>query len=327
MSALPLAPLPPAAVPSPLSAPALGACSASQPAPGHAALREALRRATGIEFLLRLSRGGWYRPGRILDAAGAVVAADALAWLEQAWADADEEGPLLAERLVRSGYAVTRFDGITHYLVASAGPRAADFVQLEVEELIERVSHRFAPSAPVPDSVDAMLAPPRSGARQLSAAIASQYRFRRIVEFTPPSATPSAPDAAPAGAGPALQRFLAEWDAGGHARTFCDHWVLALSDHADRHGQMRLAARPVPATAPAWRGLAGERGLALAQRLQDFDRDAGYRSAWYFHMVCGHRVPRDIPPLVAADLDAGMAYLPERDAALLAGWLREPYSI
>ena len=61
-------------------------CATLTPLPGHAPLLDALRHTGGPDFSLRLSRGGWFRPGRIIDAQGDTVAEDALAWLEQHWA-------------------------------------------------------------------------------------------------------------------------------------------------------------------------------------------------------------------------------------------------
>jgi hypothetical protein len=325
MSAVPLATPPLADEPAALAELALRACVASRPAPGHAMLLDALLRATGTDFALRLSRGGWYRPGRILDAAGQCVADDAMAWLEQAWADADEDPQAFAERHADSGLTVTRLDGSTHYFVAPNGPGAADFLQLEVEELRERVSHRFDAAAPAPDSVEAMIAPAREARSLRPSDGTSHYGFRRITDI----ARITAALAAQPGSAPPVLRFLAEWDASssGRQRRFCDHWVLALSDHPDRYGQPRRAARPVPTHAPHWSGADGAAGLALAQHLHDFNRDAGYRAAWYFHLVCGHRVPRSVAPAVFADLQDGMAYLPERDVELLKAWMREPYSL
>lgn len=296
------------------------ACASSRPAPGHAMLLDALWRAASIDFELRVSRGGWYRAGRILGPDGGCVTDDALGWLERAWAQADGDPQALAGH---DGHTVTRFEGVTHYFVAPLGTGSGDFLQLEVEELHERASFRFGADAPVPDSVDALIAP--RGAS--SAALADgppHYSFRRLTDIDAFVARL----ASQAGSAPPVVRFLAEWDASGRGqRRFCDHWVLALSEHEDRYRQKRLAAAPVPVRAPCWAGGGDSRGIALAQQLHEFDRDAGFRAAWYFHMVCGHRVPREVAPRVFADLQAGMAYLPERDAALVAGWLRDPYCL
>ena len=87
------------------------------------------------------------------------------------------------------------------------------------------------------------------------------------------------------------------------------------------------SAMPVAAHAPRWEGTAGARGTVLAQQLHDFDREAGYGFAWYFHLVSAHRVPRSVAPEVFADLQDDLAYLPERDANLIHAWMHDPYAL
>lgn len=306
---------------------ALRACAASCPTPGHAMLLDTLWRSATVDFALRVSRGGWYRPGRILDRNGDCVADDAIAWLEQAWADADDDPQAFAERHADSGLAVTRLEGVTHYLVAPNGGGPAEFLQLEVEELRERISHRFDAGAPVADSVEALIAPADTDtdAAPQTGESAAHYSFRRLTDVARYVGRLAAQPGNPA---PVL-RFLADWDASssGRLRRFCDHWILALSEHPDRYRQPRRTALPVAVHTPKWTGTKGLRGVALAQQLHEFNRDAGYRTAWYFHMVSGHRVPRDVAPAVFADLQDGMAYLPERDMRLVTNWMREPYSL
>lgn len=307
-----------------LSTLAARACAVSRPLPGHAALLDALRREGAPDFAPRLSRGGWYRPGRILAAEGASVADDALVWLERAWGEADEDGQTFAERHADSGFLVTRTEGVTHYLVAPYGSGPADFLQLEVEELQEKVSHALAGGTEPADSVEALLSRPDYCPLPMPLG-PSRYAFRRVTDM---SAFIDRIASQPGTPGPVL-RFLSEWEqsSGGRQRPFCDHWVLALAEHPDRYGQLRASAVPVAAHAPQWHGTDEARGTELAQQLHDFDRAAGYTFAWYFHLVSGHRVPRSVLPRVIADLMDGLAYLPERDAELVRRWVHEPYSL
>ena len=298
-------------------------CATVRPVPGHAGLLDALRRDGGPEFVPRVSRGGWFRPGRILDGAGGSIAEDALGWLEEAWRDAGEDGEAFAELYTDAGYVVTREQGITHYLVAPYGPGPADYLQLEIEELQEMRCRALVSGDAPPDSVEALLERPHD-APPLVPLGTPRYRLRRLTDAAAFVARIAAQPGRPA---PVL-RFLDEWRAGspGRQRRLCDHWVLGLSEHLDRYRQTRCGAVPVAAHAPQWDN-AEARGIALAQQLYDFDRAAGYAFAWYFHMVSGHRVPRDVAPRVYADLADGMAYLAERDAELVAAWMREPYSL
>lgn len=299
-------------------------CATVTPLPGHATLLDALRRENGPEFAPRLSRGGWFRPGRILDAGGETVSEDALQWLERAWSECGEDGTAFAEEYADSSLVLTLEQGVSHYLVARLGPEPEDYLQLEIEELQEVRSHTLGQHREPTDAVEALLERP-AGAAPVQALGLPRYRLRRLTDIRSFVTRLEQQAGKPA---PVL-RFLAEWAASsaGQQRHFCDHWVLALSEHLDRYRQVCAGAVPVAAHAPQWSAAPGARGIVLAQQLHDFDRAAGYAFAWYFHLVSAHRVPRSVAPEVFADLQDGMAYLPERDAALVHAWMHEPYGL
>lgn len=299
-------------------------CSTLTPVPGHAPLLDALRKKGGPEFSVRLSRGGWFRPGRIVDAQHETIAADALAWLEQQWAACGDDGAAFAEEFADSGLYVSLEQGISHYLVSPKGKDPTDYLQLEIEELTEVLSHPLGARTPAAESVEGLLDRP-AGSPPLSAIGAPHYRFRRLTDIGEYITRIDLQTGKPA---PVL-RFLREWteSSAGKQGHFSNHWVLALSEHLDRYRQTRIGAVPVAAHAPHWAGTPGARGTTLAQQLHDFDRAAGYGFAWYFHLVSAHRVPRSVAPEVFADLQDGMAYLPERDAALIRAWMHDPYAL
>lgn len=299
-------------------------CATLTPLPGHAPLLDALRRAGAPEFAARVSRGGWYRPGRILDADGAVVAEDALGWLEQAWEDAGEDGDSFLEQHAEAGYVLTLQQGISHYLVAPWGSGPVEFLQLELEELQEVSSHVLGSGKETPITAEALLDRP-AGAPAPTPLGAPRYVLRRLTDVAQFVGRIGGQTGKPA----PILRFLSDWAASsaGQQRRFCDHWVLALTEHLDRFHQTRYGATAVAAHAPVWTGIPASRGTVLARELHEFDRAAGYGFAWYFHMVGSRRVPRSLAPLVAGDLHDGMAYLPERDAALVRAWAHEPYTL
>lgn len=299
-------------------------CTTVTPLPGHATLLDALRREGGPDLTPRLSRGGWFRPGRIVNAKGHEVSADALHWLERAWVECGEDGAAFAEEYAESSLTLTLEQGVSHYFVAPCGPEPRDYLQLEVEELQEVISHPLGGCREPVDAVEALLERP-AGSPPPQPLGLPRYRFRRMTDIRAFVSRIEHQAGKPA---PVL-RFIDEWAASsaGRQRHFCDHWVLALSEHLDRYRQARAGAVPVAAYAPQWHAGPGARGTALAQQLHEFDRAAGYGFAWYFHLVSAHRVPRSTAPEVFADLQDGMAYLPERDAALVHAWMREPYGI
>lgn len=299
-------------------------CLTTPPVPGHAPLLDALRRAGAPDFAPRMSRSGWFRPGRILDRDGCCVAEDALAWLETAWDEAGGDGEALVEHLSASGYVLTREQGVTHYLVATCGEAPADYLQLEVEELQEVISHPLGHCDPEVESVEALIERP-TGLPAPQRLGGPRYSCRRLVDVAAHITRIADQTGKPA----AVLRFLDDWarSSAGQHRHFSDHWVLALSEHLDRYRQTRYGAVPVAAHAPTWQGSADARGTDLAQQLHDFDRAAGYGFAWYFHMVSGHRVQRTLPGRIHADLAEELVYLPQRDIALVEAWVAAPYSI
>ncbi len=297
-------------------------CLALRPVPGHSPLIDAIARLGGPDFAARASRGGWYRPGRILDAGGGVVADDALAWLESAWHEAGEDVDRLLERFRACGHVVTRDVGLTHYLVAPYGDGATEFVQLEVEELQEVRSHTLSQITDAVESAEQLVEPPASA--RPSAHGPSRYGFRRVADMSERIGRIAATAAKP----PAVLRFIEEWNASsaGRQRHFSDHWVLSLAEHLDRYRQPQTSATPFAAHPLRWSGADDTRGLELARTLHEYDRTSGYGFSWYFQMVSGYKVPRGLAPRVHADLAEGMAYLPERDAAIVERWVAEPYS-
>ena len=303
---------------------ALRLCSSLRPVPGHAPLLDALRREGAPEFAPRVSRGGWFRPGRILDRHGDCIADDALAWLEAAWDEVDEDAERLAEQLREQAFVLTREQGISHYLVAIHGKGPTEYLQLEIEELQEVISHPLGASEDGHDSVESLLDRPDDLPPPVATG-PSRYSFRRVVNIAEHIGTITAQPGKP----PAVLRFLDEWAASsaGQHRHFSDHWVLALSEHLDRYHQVRHAASPVSAHPLSWPHGEEASGTELAHQVHDYDRSAGYGFAWYFQMVSGRRVPRSLPGRIHADLQGEMAYLPERDARLVASWVETPYSV
>jgi hypothetical protein len=106
--------------------------------------------------------------------------------------------------------------------------------------------------------------------------------------------------------------------------------VVGLREHRDRYNNVLLSAAPASRHARPLKPFhwnPGLTGLDAANQLQSFDRAAGYSGAWYFHLVAGGLVPRDLAYALQRDLEAGFGYLANAEAALLEGWLRAPYSV
>lgn len=297
------------------------------PRPHHSSLLErAAEVMPGCAFRFALSRGGWYRTGGLFDARGERISDDLDAWLAGALAECGDDLDAFLDRYGVSGLQVTRHDGRTHYFVAAYGPEPADFLQLEVEELQEVLDRWLIDPDALPED-SAELGDPIKPARLAAQPVGRPaYRYRRLVDMRRVAARAGgAREEAPA-----IARFLAEWRAGDDAGHFSEHWIVGLREHPDRYGTVQTSATPISLNARKLKHFpwhADTRGIELGNQLHAFDRAAGYPSAWYFHMVSGAIVPRDLAYVLMDDRLEGFRYLSERDAALLKGWVEKPYSV
>lgn len=299
-------------------------------AQGPAALaRELARLAPQLSFREVLARGGWYRLGGVVDAQGRHVAADLEHWAEEALERCGDDLAAVAGAHADDNLRATRLTGKTHYWVARSGPAAADFIQIEIEELQEVICHALFPAGAVPSSVAELVDPRDACPRHQVALGVPFYAFRRLTHMADflDDMRAQKPEPQP------VHRFIADWEASsaGHASDFSNHWVLAVREHLDRYRQPIRSATPVAAlngALPRFEGGIGAhepRGLALAEALQGFDRHLGYPLAWFFHMITTKRVPHAVATVVIEDVQDGFNYLPDRDVQIVRNWLHRPY--
>lgn len=302
---------------------------ALSPRPHHAALLEIANRIRpGSTFHYALSRGGWYRPGRVIAADGECIADSVEAWVHAGLSNCGGDFNELVDRHIDAGLQVTRHSGRTHYFVASCGPAPADFLQLEVEELQEVLDRNLLDSVNPPDDMQELIEPIAPDVLEAQPVGAPYYRFRRLVDVRQTIARVSFGD----GRKSEITRMLSEWShssaaARGH---FSDHWIVALREHQDRYRNPVTSVALVSCHARELKPFhwnLDASGVDMSAQLQAFDRAAGYPSAWYFHLVAGTFTPHKIAYAVARDLDAGFSYLPDTEAALIRSWAAAPYSV
>lgn len=301
---------------------------ATPPRPHHSALLEIANRIRpGCSFHYALNRGGWYRPGGVIRTDGKRFADSIEAWakanLEACAGDMGE----LVERYAGSDLQVTRHSGRTHYFVAAYGPGAADFLQLEVEELQEVLDRQLFDADNLPEDLQELIDPLKPLELAAQPVAAPYYRFRRLIDMRQTVAKVSS-DNRNAG----LPRLLAEWTHSSAASRghFSDHWIVALREHQDRYRNPVVSASLVSRKARDLKPFQWNvelSGVEMCAQLQAFDRAAGYPSAWYAHLVAGTITPPKVAYAVARDLEAGFSYLPETEAALIRSWVAAPYSV
>ncbi|MGE5466476.1 MAG: hypothetical protein ACM3Y9_03535 [Ignavibacteria bacterium] len=294
---------------------------------GPAALaREIAAAAPDLSFRQVLERGGWYRLGGVVDAGGERITGDIERWAEAELAGHGADIHALAEACAERGLRATRLTGKTHYWAAQTGHGAADFVQVEIEELQETVGVPLCEGDDLPATLEELIDGQGSEPGRPQPLGVPFYAVRRVTDMAEFVGRMRAQKMDPQ----PVHRFLAAWEASGAGRgaNFSNHWVLAVREHLDRYRQPMLAANPVAAivgSPPRFESAFGARGLALSEALQRFDRQAGYPMAWFFHMLTTRSVPHAVAGLVVEDMQSGFAYLPERDLKVVKDWLHRPF--
>lgn len=280
-------------------------------------------------FREALVRGGWYRLGGVIDGAGKRIVSDIDQWAEAELAAHGGDFQALAESHAGEDLRSTRLIGKTHYWVATIGRGATEFLQVEIEEFQEVMGPPLFDGDELPSSIEELVdgcsasRPDRGEPIPLGIRFYSLRRVTDVAEFLERMrAQKPEPQA--------VHRFCEGWDnsSAGATSQFANHWILAVREHLDHHRQPILQAAPVPAlngVPPRFEGAFGVRGLALHQALQQFDRQAGYPMAWFFHMLTTKAVPHAVAAAVVEDMQSGFRYLPERDVDVIKGWLRRPY--
>jgi len=220
----------------------------------------------------------------------------------------------------------THFTGKTHYLVASAGDGATDFVQLEIEELQEMICHELFDTEGGHTTLDELLDPRRRTDYPSQPVGPARFALRRLTYIAEFLERMRAQKPEPQ----AIHRFVDAWESSSASMSseFSNHWVLALHEHLDRYRNNLCYATPVAAingSPPRLEIGFGAKGLVLQQALQRYDRQAGYPMAWFFNMLTTKSVPHAVASAVADDSQSGFSYMPDRDLAVIKAWLYRPY--
>ena len=300
-------------------------CSVAVPMDDHSVLLENIQQQLPDKsFQLSLSRGGWYRVGAVVNAAGESVADKLEDWIDDEALELSE----LVEKYADSAYKVTRLNGTTHYFTATTGTDPDQFIQLEVEEITEVVDRNLIEADYYPETLEEFVEPDDFPRLSPVETIKRYYIFRRVTdiqdfiermnkdsEFELP-----------------MQRWFKDWkqSSAGEKTLFCQHWVLALREYTDGYGEPRMEAKPISTCADAIEEVDPDnttRGSILANTIHSVDRQLGYPMAWYFLMLSRKKVSPRIAEAIHNDLQGAYAYLPARDLKILNEWIAAPYTV
>lgn len=280
-----------------------------------------------IDILLARRGHAWYRLGGVVCGDGARVAHDLCEWAERSYIECGQNFQTLIAYCIEQDLIATRHKGTTLYLVASLGPHAADFMQVEIDKTQEFADRRLVDPAQPPEDLEELVDPLHPYPVEPTHPGPIRYTYRRKTDVAIFMAELAKHRS---GQHPA-QRFMADWDASSSQRhVFCQEWSLRLSQHRGKFGQTEMNVEVVPNRQVALPRLAEDelgRGLPLHSLLSQFDRDAGYPFAWYFHMVSRQGVAPLIAQTVHGELSGAFAYLPARDVNVLERWVEEPYFV
>ena len=268
----------------------------------------------------------WYRLGGVIRADGTRMTKDLEAWAAEELAIYENDLGEFLERHAQDDLLVTRLLGKTHYFVAPYGTKSMEFLQLEVEELQEVLSHRLIDPNALPTDLSELIDPIAPQTLPLQIVSHPSYRLRCLIDFGWVSKHLTGPDEPLS----PLQRFVHEWNnsqAGRH-HVFCRHWIIDLHEYLDCYRQLVCIATPISLHLRQLRYFHWDlsaRGAEMAKQIITFDRAAGYPFAWYFHLVAGQFPPSEVAFIVKQDLGRGYRYLGESDTAILETWIKEPY--
>jgi hypothetical protein len=256
-----------------------------------------------------------------VDAAYRPIAKNIEVWAEQ---ESGGDIDLLLDKCAELRGFATKLEGCTHYLTAATGENAAEFIQVEIEEVREVVARPLWDPDWMPDDLADFCDPldfPRLDPEPVGPPRLLFRRLVRVADFV-----------ASQDAGRQIKRFLGDWDrsSAGESARFCEHWILSMREYRDTQGGDRLSAKPIPLPQDGESALSGEqigRGATLANLIHGFDRRRGYHFAWYFHMLTQRQVTHQLAESVHADLMAAYDYLPAKDIAVLRDWYDAPYGV
>lgn len=304
-------------------------CAATEPAPTPDLLIKNINAAAGArDFSLTFTDRGWYRLGGIVDAEGRRIADSVEDWVT---AEGGDDIIGLAARHADSGHIATAISGKTLYLSAPTGPRALDFLQIEVEELHEVTDHELFDAERVPDTIEDIIDPVDARAVPRKEVAPPRYHVKQLLDFSSLGEELTSEFAGD----PAFRRFLRDWEqsSAGDRKPFHKCWAVevlpVLADVGEHKNKVRLLSPHADAVHTfdmSGRGAGG----SIFKMLASLDREAGYPMAWYFLMLTKKFMSRAMLTAIREEITwsrRDMSFLEPRDRRILDSWIDAPYTV
>lgn len=282
-----------------------------------------------LSFKHVLTRAGWYRSGGVISSSGERVCSNLREWIKNEFSDDLDQ---LIEQHLNSGYIVTSMLGKTHYFVAQTGNAADEFVQLEVEELLEVKERELFYEESLPLDIEDVIEPAELEKLETTAVGMPFYVFRRITPVASFISLMSERMTDRSSQITSVQRFMHDWDRSSSKEDepFCHHWVFSMREYTDAYGEPVMQAKPVSTFTGSslFEGFNDSlHGSKLASLVHSFDHRIGYPMAWYFFMLSHPEVPHKIAESINKDLIGAYDYLAAKDLKILKDWSNDPYGI
>lgn len=332
-----------------------GLIGGATPAPGHAALREAL----ASRYPMLVWRVGdyaetWFCPGkRVFAPDGIVIAEDRKTWLKGLLDAAGGDFVRVWHDHRGKGLATIEDEGHTVFAGAAIGPRPEDAIEIKMDWIVgARTEGVFASRCP--QDADDLLSPcgheeiswsapvrPRYGLRRMNniagtleqAEQLEQARSQEVARMHKVWVSEIHMDGSGQNLSPPYlkrvlreRRFVDDWaESSASATPFLAHWAFDVSDY-EYKGERQLNCTPRPLTwADEIEWQEGRSLYLLMDRLERFDARIGHRMAWFFHAIYGNRLGPWAIRDVAAGLKRGKIGLPARDMAVIRRWTASEY--
>jgi hypothetical protein len=281
-------------------------------------------------YPMRLAKVGeeWYRLGGVVDMDGNRIANDLVEWTERTYIECGKNLQTLIDHARQQKLIATRQTGNTLHFVVQTGPKAEQFVQIDIDKTHEVSDRLLVNEHNPPEDLEEFIDPLDPECIEAFGVGAARYFYRRKADVAifMDEINKYHIEEHP------VQRFMDDWNRSSAQQkvVLSEDWIIRPYRNTGRFGEQIINVEIINAqqkNVPQLEDINGKKGTSLHNLLTRFDRQAGYPFAWFFYMVKGKLVSPHTGGAVFKDVSGDFSYLPERDVAVLKDWINTPYSV